>query len=395
MLLKNCRLPDGKVKDIEIKEGKIINIKENIETTYPVDKIIDIKNNLTIPGIIDPHCHFREPGMTHKEDLHTGSKSTAAGGITTFFDMPNTEPPTTTNKLLEEKRELGKKSITNYGFHFGAASDNIHEIKKAKNIASTKLFMNITTGKLLIENEKDIKNVFLASKTVSVHAEEEMVERAIKFSKATEKKLYLCHISTKNELEIIKKHKDKNIFAEVTPHHLFLNQSKDKDNFTKMKPPLRTEEDRLALWKAIESGLIDTIGTDHAPHTIKEKNQKETIFGVPGCETMLPLMLNEVNKGNITIQKLIELCCHKPAEIFGIKNKGRLEKGYDADITIIDLDKETTIQGNKLFTKCKWSPFEGLKLKGKPVMTIINGNLVFVDGQINETKKGKEVVFYG
>ncbi|MFW6014216.1 MAG: dihydroorotase [Candidatus Nanoarchaeia archaeon] len=393
MLLKNCRLVDESIKDILIVDGKIKKIEHNIENN---EDFIDIKENYVLPGIIDPHCHFREPGMTHKEDFLTGSASAAAGGITTFLDMPNTNPPTTTVKLLDEKRELAKKSIVNYGFHFGAAKGNSDEIKKTTNIASTKLFMNASTGMLMIEDEKEIKEIFYSSKMVSVHAEDKMVEKALKLSQETGCSLYLCHISKKEELEVIKKYKNtgkSKIFVEVTPHHLFFNETIDRDNFTKMKPPLRTEEDRQALWEAIESGLVDTIGTDHAPHTIEEKNQEGPVYGVPGSETLLPLLLNEVNRNQLSLTKVIRLCCHNPAMIFKIKNKGFLEPGYDADLTVVDMNLEKEINKRNLFTKCKWSPFEGRILKGFPSITIVKGKIAFENKKVNFDKKGEEVVF--
>ncbi len=392
MILKNCKLVGGEIRDIRIKEGKIAKIEKDLEEE---EEVLDVNGKFVIPGLLDPHCHFREPGLTHKEDFYTGSKAAAAGGFTTFLDMPNTNPPTISHTLLEEKRTLAKKSLINYGFHFGASSGNASVIESVRNVPSTKLFMNITTGDLLVDDEKEINKIFLASDIVSVHAEDEMVKKAIWFSKNTGKKLYLCHISTKEEIEVIKEEKNDKIFVEVTPHHLFLDSSLDNSNFTKMKPPLRDKKDRFSLWEAINSGVVDTIGTDHAPHTVEEKEREEIVFGVPGSETALPLMLNEVNKGNLNLSKVVELCCHKPATIFGIENKGFLKEGYDADITVIDIEKVKRVIGKDLFTKCKWSPFEGNELIGWPVMTIVNGNIVFNEGIINETNRGKEVVFNG
>ncbi len=393
MLLKNCRFVDGSIKDILIENSKIKRIGNKLDSDTLT---IDIKQNYVIPGIIDPHCHFREPGMTQKEDFFTGSCAAVAGGITTFIDMPNTIPPTANCEELEKKRNFAKSSIANYGFHFAAAKGNSGEIKKAENIASTKLFMNVSTGMLMIEDFEEMKEIFSASKIVSVHAEEEMVENALKLSEETGCSLYLCHISKKEELEIIRKYKNKTknkIFVEVTPHHLFLNEEIDMDNFTKMKPPLRSEEDRLALWEAIGEGLVDTIGTDHAPHTIEEKSSPEPVYGVPGEETLLPLLLNEVSKERLSIQNIVKLCCNNPAIVFGMKNKGFLKEGFDADLTIIDLNKEKKVNGKELFTKCKWSPFEGRVLKGWPKITIVNGQIVYNDGEINFDKKGMEVVF--
>lgn len=410
LLLENCKILDEKgnliITNIFIGAGKIKYIgknnkkkknNENKKNTPKIDKIVDCKGMVVLPGLIDAHVHFREPGMTHKEDFLTGSMAAAAGGITTILDMPNTIPPTTTIKLLEEKRSLAKKSIVNYGFHFGAAADNIKEIKNVKNIASVKLFMNASTGKLMIDDDKIIEEIFKKAKIVSVHAEGKMVEKAVRFAKKYHTKLYLCHITSKDELEYIDKNrnnKEKNIFVEVTPHHLFLTLKDDKDAFTKMKPELKSEEDQQYLLEAVKNGIVDTICTDHAPHTKEEKLSFNFPHGVPGCETMLPLLLDAVNRGIIEIGNVIELCCENPAKIFGIKNKGKIKEGYDADITVVDMNLVKKVENNKLFTKCRWSPFNGKTLKGWPVMTIVNGNIVFEDGRINNIK-AKEVEYLG
>ncbi len=395
MLLKNCTiLIDGKEtqSDILIEGAKISKIGKDIPY---YGNTIDLSGKHVIPGLIDPHVHFRDPGMTQKEDFFTGSKAAAAGGITTVLDMPNTIPPTTTVDLLKEKRKLAEKSIVNYGFHFGAASDNISEIKKAKNIASVKVFLNVTTGKLLIEDDNVLEEVFKAAGTISVHAEGDMVRKAVELAKKTKTRLYLCHISTKEEVDYLKKNKGEGIFAEVTPHHLFLTEDDDKDSFTKMKPELKSEHDQKALWEAVKDGIIDTIGTDHAPHTIEEKKKMEFPHGVPGCETILPLLLDQVNKGKIKLSKVVELACENPAKIFSIKNKGHIMEGYDADLTVVDMDLVKEVQNEKLYTKCGWSPFHGRKLKGWPVMTIVNGNIVYGEGKLNEEVKGREVEIDG
>ena len=392
MILKNCRIiRDGKevIRDLRIEGGKILEITDKIVG----DDGLDLKDRYVLPGIIDPHVHFREPGLTHKEDFYTASKACAAGGVTTFLDMPNTVPPTTTVKLLEEKRKLAKKSIVNYGFHFGGAVDNIEEIKKVKNVASTKVFLNLSTGKLLIEDDKILKEIFSNSKLITVHAEGSMVNKAIKLTKECGNRLYLCHISLREELDTIREHKTKRMYAEVTPHHLFLSDEDYEDGFTKMYPSLKSILDQEALYEAIKDGLIDTIGTDHAPHTVGEKLESSPPGGVPGVETVLPLLLNAVNLGLLDLPTITRLCCENPAKIFGIKNKGFIKKGYDADLVVLDMDLVQEVNEDMLFTKCKWSPFSGRTLKGWPVMTIVNGNLVFDHGEIIETFKGREVEF--
>jgi dihydroorotase len=397
LLIENCRLASniGDVtRNILIKNGKIKKITAD---KVRCEKIIDAEGNYVLPGIIDPHVHFREPGLTHKEDLFTGSVAAAAGGITTILDMPNTKPPTTTIQLLKEKRALGEKSIVNYGFHFGAAVDNIAEIPKARRkTASTKLFMNLSTGKMMIEGRNLIEQIFEASRIVAVHAEKEKVAEAVAYAKKTKTHLYLCHISLKDEIDFIRRAKNNQIFAEVTPHHLFLTEKdfKKKKGFADMKPSLKKQEDQDALWAAIDDGIIDTIGTDHAPHTKEEKRKKGCPSGVPGCETALALMLDAVNKGRISLTKVVRLMSSNPAKIFSIKNKGMIKEGYDADLVIVDMNKRKKVVGKKLYTKCKWSPFEGKILKGWPIITIRGGNVIFDDTGFYDIK-AKGVVFDG
>jgi len=257
MLLKNCTV-DGANTDIQIDDGKIKKVGQGLAGA----EAIDLAGRHVLPGIIDPHVHFREPGMTHKEDFYTGSCAAARGGVTTFLDMPNTVPPTTTVALLEEKRKLAQKSIVNFGFHFGG-TDNISEIKRAKNIASVKVFMNISTGKLMIKDDDVLRRIFSSAKLVTVHAEGEMVDKAIAIAKECGCRLYLCHISQRSELDVIRKEKTKSIYAEVTPHHLFLSEHDVQDGFQKMKPELKSVLDNEALLSAINDGLIDTIGKWH------------------------------------------------------------------------------------------------------------------------------------
>jgi dihydroorotase len=379
-------------KNISINNGKISKISNS---GISAEQKIDCKKKFVFPGLIDPHVHMREPGLDWKEDWKTGSRAAAAGGFATVLDMPNNKPPITSVKELEKKRKIvAKKSIVNFGFHFGASADNIGEIKKAweSNIASVKVFMNHSTGKMMIENSEALHEIFDFSKRVSVHAEEEKVKLALSLQKNAENELYLCHISTAQELGEINECKRRNVFVEATPHHLFLSKENEKNVFFRMKPSLKSKEDQQALWNAIESGLVSAIGSDHAPHT-KEEKEKDAPFGVPGLETTLPLLLNAFNQKRISLQKIQELCAENPARIFGIKEKGIIEKGMDADFTIVDLKKEQVVENENLFTKCKWSPFAGIKLKGVAEKTIIGGELIFDNGKIVNNKKGREAVF--
>jgi dihydroorotase len=390
LLIKNAKLLRyDNLMDILIENEKISKLDRDINGKDI--EIIDAKGNYVLPGMIDVHTHMREPGFTHKEDFFTGSRACAKGGITTFIDMPNTNPATIDIESLDLKRELAKKSIVNYGFHFGGSyNDNSNEIKKAKNVCSTKIFMNVSTGKMLIEDDSILDNVFKASKKIAVHAEGEMVEKAIKLAIKHNKPLYLCHISTKEEIEIIKKYKKeyKNIYCEVTPHHLFLIEE-NKSYINIMKPELKTKEDVEALWEAIKEGIIDTIGTDHAPHLLEEK-EKKTTFGIPGVETALPLLITAYKNNRISLEKIVKMYSENPAKIFDIKYRGEIKEGYFADIIILDTEKEYTIKNENIISKCGYSSFNGWNVYGEVITTIVNGKKVYENNKFYDNK-GKEV----
>ena len=417
IILKNGTDVFGKKIEILINEEIIEKISENIEEKEFLNKenvkIIDVEKKLIMPGIIDVHTHMREPGITYKEDFETGSEACAKGGITTFYDMPNTVPATTALENLLNKKELaGKKSIVNFGIHFGGSkNNNIDEIRKVlekKEANTVKIFMNVTTGEMLIEDDEILKGIFENSELVLVHAENEMIDKAIALNQKYGKGLYVCHIPSADELKKVIEAKKNNklnnekhpIFAEVTPHHLFLNEKIRESNernkmLLRMKPELRKKSDNEFLWKALNEGLIDTIGTDHAPHLIEEKLEKVT-FGMPGVETSLALMLNAYNEGRIKLSTIQKLMCENPAEIMKIAGRGKLKEGYYADVIVVDTEKEW-IAGvdDTLESKCGWTPYENWKLKGKNIMTVVNGEIIYENGKINENvKKGKSVEFF-
>ena len=416
IILKNGTDVFGKKIEILINGEIIEKISENIEEKEFLNKenvkVIDIEKKLIMPGVIDVHIHMREPGITYKEDFETGSKACAKGGITTFYDMPNTVPATTTLENLLNKKELaGKKSVVNFGIHFGGSkNNNIDEIRKVlekKEANTVKIFMNVTTGEMLIEDDEILKGIFENSELVLVHAENEMIDKAIALNQKYGKGLYVCHIPSAEELQkVIEAKKDNKlnnerhpIFAEVTPHHLFLNEeiresSERNKMLLRMKPELRKKSDNEFLWKAINEGCIDTIGTDHAPHLIEEKMEKVT-FGMPGVETSLALILTAYNEGKIKLPVIQKLMCENPAEIMKIVRRGKLKEGYYADVIVVDTEKEW-IAGvdDTLESKCGWTPYENWKLKGKNIMTIVNGEIVYEKGKINENaKKGKAIEF--
>lgn len=396
MLIKNAKLADGQVVDVLIENGKFVKIEKNIADVS--QEVLDINGKYLLPGMIDVHTHMREPGLTHKEGFASGSRACAKGGITTFADMPNTNPATLTVEALEEKRVLAKESsIVDYALYFGGSvNNNAEEIKKATGVIGTKVFLNVSTGKLLVEDDSVLDDIFAVSRIISVHAEEEMVAKAINLAKKHKKKLYLAHVSLKSELDMVRDMKKDygDVYVEVTPHHLFLSEEDAvKNPLLRMKPELKTKADMEAMWEGITDGTINTIGTDHAPHLISEKLERVT-FGIPGVEWALPLMLDAVNKGKLSLEKVTELYAKNPAEFFGIKNKGKIEVGYDADFVIVDMNKTWVIKEENTVSKCAWTPYKDWTVKGNVESTYVRGNKVYADNKFYENI-GKEVEING
>ena len=396
MLLKNCRVlyhGEEDIKDILVEKGKIVKIYRCSEVEeLDIDEIVDMDGNWVLPGVIDVHTHMRDPGLSYKEDFETGSKACAKGGVTTFIDMPNTVPNTTTKEILDAKESNSKnRSYVDYGFHFGGSKlDNSEEIKKVRDrVASTKIFLNMSTGDMLVEEEKVLENLFKESKIISVHAEEEMVDKAIDLARKFRKPLYLCHLSKKSEVEKLRAAKKEGlkIYGEVAPHHLFLDSSM-ANSLLIMKPELKSKEDNDALWLGIEDGTIDTIGTDHAPHTLEEKNSKTT-YGIPGVENSLEMMLKELNK-KIDMKTLQKVMSENPAKIFGIAGKGKIEVGYDADLVVVDLNNKEIIKNEDVISKCAWTPYSGIVGGGKVLLTMVRGHIVY-DGKNFIEKIGEGV----
>lgn len=396
MLLKNCRVlyhGEEDIKDILVEKGKIVKIYRCSEVEeLDIDEIIDMDGNWVLPGVIDVHTHMRDPGLSYKEDFETGSKACAKGGVTTFIDMPNTVPNTTTKEILDAKESNSKnRSYVDYGFHFGGSKlDNSEEIRKVRDrVASTKIFLNMSTGDMLVEEEKVLENLFKESKIISVHAEEEMVDKAIDLARKFRKPLYLCHLSKKSEVEKLRAAKKEGlkIYGEVAPHHLFLDSSM-ANSLLIMKPELKSKEDNDALWLGIEDGTIDTIGTDHAPHTLEEKNSKTT-YGIPGVENSLEMMLKELNK-KIDMKTLQKVMSENPAKIFGIAGKGKIEVGYDADLVVVDLNNKEIIKNEDVISKCAWTPYSGIVGGGKVLLTMVRGHIVY-DGKNFIEKIGEGV----
>jgi dihydroorotase len=431
LIIKNgsCYI-DGKLTqtDIGLSGNKIKKIGK-IELNS--SKVYDATDKVVLPGIIDTQTHFREPGSTDVEDLESGSRAAVLGGVTSLFEMPNTNPPTSNLVEFDKKLQLAKNRMhSNYAFYFGATPDNIEQLSKLKDVegcCGVKLFAGSSTGKLLVDKEADIEKVISNSdRVVSIHSEDEEIlnlrkkfikegdvhshpewrntecaisstRRVVKIAERYNKKIHVLHVTTKEEVDFLAMHK-KNVTFEITPQHLTLYAPDCYDKlgtYAQMNPPLRTKEHYDRLWVAIKNNIVDVLGSDHAPHSKenKNKNYPNTPSGMPGVQTIFPIMLDHVNNGKLTLEQLIKLMCENPCKIFGIKNKGYLKEGYDADLTIADMNKEVTIKDEMIASKCGWTPFNNHKVKGFPVGTIVNGNLVMSDGKVIEESKGTPLKF--
>ena len=431
LIIKNgqCYI-DGKLKytDLAIKDGKIRLIGQISEKSK---EVINAEGQIVLPGCIDTQTHFREPGSTDTEDLHSGSRAAIVGGITSVFEMPNTNPPTSNMIEFQRKLDLAKNRMyCNYAFYFGATADNANLLANLKDLegcCGIKLFAGSSTGNLLVAKEDDIDKVFQnSSKVVAVHSEDEEIlkinkklikksdvhthpvwrsvecaisstRRIVKIAERYNKKAHILHITTKEEVDFLSQHKG-NITFEITPQHLtlFAPDCYNKlGTYAQMNPPLRDKSHYDRLWYAVRNDLNDTIGSDHAPHLKinKDKEYPKSPSGMPGVQTLMPVMLNHVNDGKLTLNQLINLVCENPVKIFGIKNKGYIKEGYDADFTIVDMNKTIEIKNKNIESKCKWSPFDGYNFKGTPQATIINGEIKMRDGKIVGDPSGKPLLF--
>ena len=431
LIIKNgsCYI-DGKLTKTDIglsgnKMQKIGKIELNSSKVY------DATDKVVLPGIIDTQVQFREPGSTDAEDLESGSRAAVLGGVTSLFEMPNTNPPTSNLFEFDKKLQAAKNRMhSNYAFYFGATPDNTDQLARLKDVegcCGVKLFAGSSTGNLLVDKEADIEKVISSSdRVVSIHSEDEDIiklrkkfirkgdvhshpewrnvecamsstRRVVKIAERYNKKIHVLHVTTKDEVDFLAMHK-KNVTFETTPQHLTLYAPDCYDKlgtYAQMNPPLRTKEHYNRLWVAIKNNIVDVLGSDHAPH-LKENKDKEypnTPSGMPGVQTIFPIMLDHVNNGKLTLQQLINLMCENPCRIFGIKNKGYIKEGFDADLTIADMNKEVTIKNEMIASKCGWTPFNNHKVKGFPVGTIVNGHLVMSDGKVILESKGTPLKF--
>jgi dihydroorotase len=439
-LIKNATIVnENKVfkGDVLIENEIIIAISSEITPTKNVE-IIDAKGHYLIPGFIDDQVHFREPGLTHKATIATESRAAIAGGITTFIEMPNTVPQAVTQNLLEDKFKIAAKdSYANYSFMFGGTNNNLEELLKTdpEKVAGIKLFLGSSTGDMLVDNQEVLEKIFSSTKMIiSVHCEDEATikkntatyiekygddipmkyhpairseeacylssSKAIALAKKTGARLHVFHLSTEKETHLFRNDiplEEKQITSEVCIHHLWFSDQDyaEKGTHIKWNPAVKTEADRQGLWKALLDDRIDVLATDHAPHTLEEKNNSYTKApsGGPLVQHAVIALLEKVKEGIIPIEKLVEKMSHNPAKLFQIEKRGFIKEGYFADLVLIDTNKPQTVSKNNILYKSGWSPFEGSTFSSTITHTFVNGNLMYNNGIFNDEIKGKRITF--
>ncbi len=440
-LIKNAKIVnEGKIVegDILIENEIIKEIASSISAKSADVNVIDAEGNYVFPGAIDDQVHFREPGLTHKATIETESKAAIAGGITSFIEMPNTNPQTTTIEALDFKFDVAEKtSYANYSFMFGGTNDNLDEILKvdSKSVAGLKLFLGSSTGNMLVDNPKVLEKIFSSTDMViSVHCEDEATIRknlkahidqygedipiqkhpiirseeacyissskAIELAKKTGARLHVFHLSTGKETNLFTNKiplKDKKITSEVCIHHLWFSDDDydQKGTFIKWNPAVKTAKDRDQLWKALLDGRIDVIATDHAPHTIEEKNNVYTKApsGGPLVQHALVAMIEAHHKGKISLEKIAEKMSHNPSILFDVEKRGYIREGYYADLVIVDINNPWTVNKANIMYKCGWSPFEGTTFKSRITHTFLNGSLVYHNFKVLDVKAAKRLTF--
>jgi dihydroorotase len=432
LLIRNATVvhPTGSQRmSVLVGGSKIAALDAAIHTR--ADEVVDAAGLHLIPGVIDDQVHFREPGLTHKEDLHTASRACAKGGVTTFLEMPNTKPAAITQERLNEKLALAaEKSLVNYGFYIGATPSNTDELKKITRTPGIKIFIGSSTGDLLVDEQAALERIFAETTLpICAHCEDESTvrqntarltaagraleladhsrirdhaaaviatRRAMELAFRHNHRFHVLHVSTADECELLADHRNL-ITAEACPHHLFFNTDDYErlGTLVQMNPSLKTAADSRRLWQALLEGRIQVIATDHAPHTLEEKQHPypKSPSGLPAVENSLTLILNQVSLGRCTIDQVVHWMCDAPARVWDIVNKGRITPGYDADLVLVDLNKTATIRNEEQETKSRWSPWHGTTLTGWPVRTWVMGQEVFRDGKINDAVHGQEATY--
>lgn len=416
--------------DIGIKNGKIAELG-----SIPAAKaaeVIDAKNLIVLPGIIDSQVHFREPGLIHKEDLESGTRGALMGGVATIFEMPNTSPSTTTKEHFQAKLDRAhNRAHTHYAFYMGASADNVDhlgELEKLPHCSGVKVFMGSSTGTLLVEDDSVLERILKnTQKRVIVHCEDEYrlrerksllqenphvglhpfwrdpvtsfnaVKRLVSLAEKHHRLVHVLHVTCQEEVEYLAQHK-KTASVEVLPQHLTLHAPDCYEKWgtkAQQNPPIREQKHQEALWRALQAGVIDVIGSDHAPHTLEEKSRvyPGTPSGMPGVQTLVPVMLNHVNQAHLSLERFTEMVTENVRHIFKLQNKGRIQVGFDADFSFIDLKKERRIENSWIQSKSQWTVFDGMKVKGWPQRVILNGRTCMQDDQIVSPHHGQGVWF--
>ena len=433
LCLKNGQVMiDGNLisTNVYVTEGKIMSMTTKLHDST---REIDCKNILVLPGVIDSQVHFREPGLEGKENLESGMLAAVAGGVTSIFEMPNTNPLTITPETINDKLNRAKRAAwSDYAFYLGGTmrtSSNLSEWEKLPGVCGIKIFMGASTGDLMTATDEEVEAVVSnGQRVIAVHAEDQMImmenfktilgdsddvsmhckwrspesclsatKRVVNLARKYNRRVHILHITTQQEMEFLAKNKDV-ASVELLANHLTLHAPECYDSLgtlAQQNPPIREKNHQDALWKALNDDVVDIIASDHAPHTVEEKSQTypKSPSGTPGVQTLVPIMLNHVNSGKLSLSKLVSLWSHGPERIHRIHNKGRIQVGYDADFTLVDMKKEVTISNSQQKSKSKWTPFDGMKVKGWPTHTIIRGHSVMIDDEIIGKPIGEMVQF--
>ena len=441
ILIKNAKIVnEGSIfeGDVLIENEFIVEIADFISAKSSDCKIIDAEGNFLIPGAIDDQVHFREPGLTHKGDIESESRAAVAGGITSFIEQPNTIPNALTQEILEEKYQIAENnSFANYSFMMGASNDNLAEVLKTnpKNVAGLKIFLGSSTGNMLVDNEEVLERIFSSTPLlIAVHCEDETTiknnlekfkaeygedipvsahhlirseeacylssSKAIALAKKTGARLHIFHLSTAKEMDLFTNKiplEQKKITAEVCIHHLWFTNSdyETKGNFIKWNPAVKTEHDRNALWEALLDDRIDVIATDHAPHTLEEKQQSylKAPSGGPLVQHAVVAMFEAYLQGKISVEKIVQKMAHNPAILFKIEKRGFVKVGYYADLAIVNSGLPWTVNKDNIFAKCGWSPFEDFTFRSRITHTFVNGELVYHNFKVKDIRRGKRLLF--
>lgn len=414
--------------DLAIHEGRIVGVGDLSE--FSSAETVDCTGLHILPGVIDSQVHLREPGLEHKEDLESGGRAAVMGGVTSVFEMPNTKPLTVTEAALADKvRRATNRMYCDFAFYMGGTRENVNQLtdfEKLPGCAGIKVFMGSSTGELLVEDDEGVARILAqTNRRAAFHSEDEYrlrqrlseqvagnpashpvwrdaevarlcTERLVRIARKQRKRIHVLHVSTAEEMLLLAANKDV-VTVEVTPHHLTLSS----DDYARlgtllqMNPPVRSKEHQRAIWQALQSGIVDVLGSDHAPHTLEEKAKPypNSPSGMPGVQTLVPVMLDHVNKHHLSLERFVDLTSHGPARIFGISRKGRIAEGYDADLTIVDLKKKRVIENKWIESKCGWTPYDGYEVTGWVQGTFVRGRKVMWDDQILGKSGGQPVKF--